>query len=78
MIVPREPSWRAVGVAWAIAVALIVLMLLFPACACRPASPAQSWADYVRARPYYRDLSPAADHPCWRGSGQVCGAGKCE
>jgi hypothetical protein len=96
VILPREPSWRAVAIAWAIAVALLVAALLLPSCACRPApsypapapmpqppcgtvdgSPPATWAEYVRIFPHFRYLSPAADHPCWKGSGQVCGAGKC-
>ena len=40
--------------------------------------PAPSWSDYVKARPWARDLDPAVAHPAWRGVGTACGAGKCE
>ena len=49
-----------------------------PPCGTVDGTPPATWAEYVRIFPHFRDLSPAADHPCWKGSGQVCGAGKCE
>lgn len=59
-----------------VAVALAACVALAGCAACPAPAPA-SWAEYVERHPYYRDLDPSKDHPGWRGTGGVCGAGKC-
>ena len=85
-MIPREPDvspW-AVAALWCTALALFVAILWsWYGCeetpvATVPPGGTPSWADYVRAHPYRRDLDPAVAHPGWPGRVSSCGAGKCE
>lgn len=85
MISTRAPLSARVGATLAVLALLATLLAAVASCGCAPCGPwlspvrpAPSWDEYVERHPQYRDLSPDADHPGWRGrGGQVCGAGKC-
>ena len=74
---------RPSGVTLAVVAVLVTLLVAVASCGCacaprpEPMPPLPAWAEYTLTRPQYRNLSPDADHPGWRGRGQVCGAGKC-
>ena len=86
-MIPREPEVPAWvnAVLWALVVAAVAFFALTTGCCTSRVAPdpasagaSPSWADYVRAHPYRRDLDPAVAHPGWPGRVSSCGAGKCE